>query len=170
MQFSELLENITESFAEDIIGTDEKCSPSAVIVNKNGLVKICSYLHRTEGLYFDSLSNLTAIDKPDQNKYELAYNLYSIPYNHHLCLKVTLDKEENPESLVVGTVSEIWRTADWHEREAYDLMGIYFEGHKDLRRILLPADWEGHPLRKDYAVQSYYQGIQVMSDENGGSE
>ena len=88
---------------------------------------------------------------------EIAYNLYSIPYNLHLMLKVTLPRD-NAE---VGTISHIWKTAEWHEREAFDMYGIKFTNHPDLRRILLPADWEGNPLRKDYKHQEYYRNIKV---------
>jgi len=72
-------------------------------------------------------------------------------------LKVVLPRE-NPE---VDSVSQVWRTADWHEREAFDMFGIKFNGHPDLRRLLLPADWEGHPLRKDYKHQEYYRDVKV---------
>lgn len=88
---------------------------------------------------------------------ELVYNLYSIPYNHHIAIKVALDR--NAPS--VRTLSDIWRTANWHEREAFDLFGINFTDHPDLRRILLPADWEGFPLRKDYQHQDRYRNIKL---------
>jgi NADH-quinone oxidoreductase subunit C len=93
---------------------------------------------------------------------EIVYNLYSIPYNSQLTLKVELIRNKADEPLPeLPSVSHIWRTADWHEREAYDLMGIKFSGHPDLRRILLTADWQGHPLRKDYQIQETYHGIKV---------
>ena len=77
-------------------------------------------------------------------------------------LKVVFDRAlPNEAAPQVPTVSHIWKTADWHEREAFDLMGIQFSNHPDLRRILLPEDWEGHPLRQDYQAQEYYHGIQV---------
>jgi NADH-quinone oxidoreductase subunit C len=88
---------------------------------------------------------------------EVIYTLYSIPNHFTLHLRVVLDRTLPS----VSSVSSIWRTADWHEREAFDLLGIQFSGHSDLRRILLPEDWEGHPLRKDYVEQSKYHGIQV---------
>jgi NADH-quinone oxidoreductase subunit C len=104
------------------------------------------------------LSCVTGIDNgPETNTMEVAYNLYSIPFNNHLMIKATLPRD-NPQ---VETVSTIWKTADWHEREAFDLFGIIFLNHPDLRRILLPADWEGHPLRKDYRHQEYYRNIKV---------
>ena len=80
---------------------------------------------------------------------EVIYNLYSIPFDLHLMVKIKFDRE----TPLVPTVSDIWKTANWHEREIFDLLGIRFEGHPDLRRILLPSDWEGHPLRKDDILQ-----------------
>jgi NADH-quinone oxidoreductase subunit C len=93
---------------------------------------------------------------------EVIYNLYSIPFEHSLMLKIIFPRNKEDEPLpVVPSVSAIWRTADWHEREAFDLVGISFSNHPDLRRILLPEDWVGYPLRKDYEAQEYYHGIQV---------
>ena len=93
----------------------------------------------------------------EKNTMEVIYNLYSIPCNQHLTVKVTLNRQE-PK---IPSVEPIWKTADWQEREAYDMYGIIFEGHPDLRRILMPADWNGYPLRKDYEQQEYYRGIKV---------
>ena len=126
---------------------------------KNDLVKIVDFLWKSPETYFDQLSCLTAIDNGlEKNTFDLIYTLYSIPFNETIHLKVELEREENPE---IESLTPIYKTADWHEREAFDLMGIHFEGHPDLRRILLPEDWKGHPLRKDYEVQENYHGIQV---------
>jgi len=92
----------------------------------------------------------------------LVYNLFSMKHRHKIALRVDLPRD-NPR---VPSVESVWRTADWHEREAYDLFGIHFEGHPDLRRILCPDDWEGYPLRKDYVVQEYYHGIRVPYQED----
>ena len=138
--------------------TDEAASPKAIKIFPSDLIGVCENLHRDEKTYFDMLSCVTAIDNgPAANTMEMIYNLYSIPYNHHLTLKVILPRE-SPE---VSTVSHIWKTADWHEREAFDMFGIIFTGHPDLRRILMPADWEGFPLRKDYKQQKYYRDIKL---------
>lgn len=137
---------------------DEKSSPKAVVIPAADLLKVCSQLNQNPELYFDMLSCLTGIDNgPQANTMEVVYNMYSIPFNLSLVVKVILPRE-NP---AIDSVSSIWRTADWHEREAFDMFGITFNGHPDLRRILLPADWEGYPLRKDYAQQQYYRNIKV---------
>ena len=95
-------------------------------------------------------------------RFTSAFGLYSIPYEHHLTLKIRFPRlGPNGELPEVPTVSTIWRTADWHEREAYDLMGIRFTGHPDLRRLFLPEDWQGHPLRKEYNEQEEYHGVKV---------
>ena len=122
------------------------------------ILPVCEFLWKNPATYFDSLSCLTAIDQgPEAGKMEVIYTLYSIPNHLTLHLRVILDRS----SPTISSVSSIWRTADWHEREAFDLLGVQFSGHPDLRRILLPEDWEGHPLRKDYVEQSKYHGIQV---------
>ncbi|MBP6055851.1 MAG: NADH-quinone oxidoreductase subunit C [Cytophagaceae bacterium] len=122
------------------------------------LVAVCDFLWRNPTTYFDSLSCVTAIDLGvDSGQMEVIYTLYSIPFHVTLHLRVVLDRE-NPE---LPSLSGIWKTADWHEREAFDFFGIQFIGHPNLTRILLPADWEGHPLRKDYVEQERYHGIKV---------
>lgn len=140
------------------IEVDENATPSALIIAAKDLLVVCRELHTNEKTYFDMLSCVTGIDNgPDAGTMEVAYNLYSIPYEVSLMLKVVLDRSV-PE---VPSVAEIWKTADWHEREAFDMFGITFTGHPDMRRILMPADWEGYPLRKDYQHQEYYRGIKI---------
>ena len=138
--------------------TDENSSPKAILIPAQDVIKVCTELHQNPETYFDMLSCLTGIDNGVQvNTMEVVYNLYSIPFNTHVMVKVLLPRE-NP---VIDSVTAIWRTADWHEREAYDMLGIKFTGHPDLRRILLPADWQGFPLRKDYHHQEYYRNVKV---------
>lgn len=164
MQFEEIVSLLQRKFGEDIVeGLDTNATPNAIIISSENIVDVCRELYENEQTYFDNLSCLTGLDNgPEVNSLEVIYKLYSIPYNHHLMLKVILERNKPSEPLPeVATVSTIWKTADWHEREAYDLVGIYFSGHPDLRRILLPADWVGHPLRKDYQNLEEYHGIKV---------
>jgi NADH-quinone oxidoreductase subunit C len=112
---------------------------------------------------FDHLACLTAVDHgPAAGQLELVYHLYAILEQTQLVLKVPLPRPPAGEPLPIApSVAHLWRAAEWHEREAYDLMGIQFSQHPDLRRILLPADWAGHPLRKDDAPPTTYHGVRV---------
>ena len=158
MTFPEIKSIIDRQFPGEILGEDMNCTPNALLVSADNIGHICHFLREDPRLYFDSLSCLTGLDNgPDAGTMEVIYNLYSIPFNHQLMIKVSISRSE-PK---ITTVSNVWRTANWHEREAFDLLGIEFDGHPDLRRILLPRDWEGHPLRKDYAEQEKYHGITV---------
>jgi len=156
LDFLQLVELLKEVASE--IQVDEKSSPKAIIVPSTDIKKVCKELYQNSSTYFDMLSCLTGIDNGTAaGTMEVVYNLYSIPFNHHLMIKVILPRE-NPE---VDSISSIWRGADWYEREAFDMYGIKFIGHPDLRRILMPADWEGFPLRKDYKHQEYYRDVKV---------
>lgn len=132
-----------------------------VTVQATDLLSICQFLRDDERLFFDHLACLTAIDNgPVMDTMDVFYNLTSIPYEHDLMVRVTIPRQTASSELpTLPSLSYLWRTADWHEREAFDLVGIQFENHPDLRRILLPSDWEGHPLRTDYVEPDYYHGI-----------
>lgn len=158
MQFEEIKSSIEGSFPEAIVGENLDSTPPLLKILPNQIVSVCEHLHTNEKTFFDSLSCLTGIDNGvESNTIEVVYSLYSIPFDLHLSLSVELDRA-NPE---VGSVSSIWRGAEWHEREAYDLLGIKFQNHPDLRRILLPEDWDGYPLRKDYKEQETYHEVKV---------
>jgi NADH-quinone oxidoreductase subunit C len=137
---------------------DETASPKAIKISAGDLVLVMDALFRNPTTYFDMLSCITGIDNGVQAAtMEVVYNLYSIPFHHHLMIKVTLPRDHAE----VDSVSHIWKTANWHEREIFDMYGVHFKNHPDLRRILMPADWEGYPLRKDYKHQEYYRDIKV---------
>jgi NADH-quinone oxidoreductase subunit C len=113
------------------------------------VVEVLRFLRDHAGLRFDYLSNLTGLHWPKREKpFEVVYHLFSITRRHRLTVKIDLAEGEEAPS-----VTSVWPTADWHEREAFDLLGIRFAGHPDLRRILMPDEWSGHPLRKDYPLE-----------------
>lgn len=153
------IKNLLTSEIKDLELTErENCTPEALVVPVDNLIDVMRFLHGDSRCYFDMLSCLTGVDLGEEaDAMEVIYHLNSIPKERSITIIVSLDRE-TPK---VPSVMDIWRTADWHEREAYDLLGIHFEGHADMRRILLPNDWEGHPLRKDYKEQEYYHGMKV---------
>ena len=146
-----------------IIEIDDQASPSAIIIPKEQLLKVAEVLHSNDKLYFDMLSCITGIDNGvEEGTMEVVYNFYSIPFEQSLMVKVVLERT-TPE---IGSLNGIWKTANWQEREIYDLLGIKFTNHPYQRRILMPTDWEGHPLRKDYENPEKYRGMNVEYDRD----
>ena len=157
--------------AEEIIQLLKDCFPdltlelktdlpteAIIIVSPLEIEKISFFLRDTSELLFDDLMNLSGVDEPKLNLLSVYYHLVSTKFKHKITIKVSTDRNK-PE---VSTVTEVWKSADWHEREAYDLFGIIFLNHPDLRRILMPYDWDaGYPLRKDYENPEFYQGMKV---------
>ena len=147
---------IEEKFPGQVLGSVTHAGQVGVMLKKDMIRDICLFLRDEPSIRMDHLADLTAVDYsayPGDTgpRFEVVYNLISTVYRHRIRLKVRVP-EESPR---VDTVSSIWQTANWHERETYDLMGIIFDGHPDLRRILMPEDWEGHPLRKEYPLKGY---------------
>jgi NADH-quinone oxidoreductase subunit C len=153
---------LTEKFGESILESIDGLMP-ILKIQTSEIANVCQFLLKDERCYFDSLSCLVGIDNgPEKGTMEVVYNLYSIPYDKNLTLKIEFSRNKIGELLPkVPSVSSVWHSANWDEREAHDLLGIDFIGHPDLRRILMPSDWEGHPLRKDYQQQEIYHGITV---------
>lgn len=154
----EIHTKLKNKFEEAVLSFEEVVGDVFIVVDPESIADIAQYLVEDQALAFDFLMCLSGVDLgvKDPNLY-VVYHLYSMTHRHKLVLKVTLPKEESH----LPTVENVWKTANWHEREAYDLYGIVFEGHSDLRRILLPDDWEGHPLRKDYKEPEFYRGMRV---------
>ncbi len=124
---------------------------TTIIVPREFIVEVCATLKH--GYQFNLLSDLCGADRgvEEDPRFEVNYHLTSIKTGKRLRVKVLLSEDE-PH---VNTVTDVWKTANWHERETYDLVGIIFDNHPDLRRILLPSDWDGHALRKDYPLRGY---------------
>ena len=143
---SELIRRLRARFAEAIGEASKDRGQAIVFVRPDRLLYLCDYLKREEK--FNFLTDLTALDRyPGEKRFEVVYNLYSFPHNERVRLKVQLADTES-----LPTVSGIWGAANWLEREVYDMFGIRFDGHPNLKRILLPEDWKGYPLRKDYDI------------------
>jgi NADH-quinone oxidoreductase subunit C len=160
----ELKNIIIQKFGPAAIQAEEDSGlQPALLIHPEMIAAVCLELRDNPKLYFDFLSCLSGVDfGPEENKFGVVYHLSSIPYKTQVTLKVIKHHDRNNAELpFFQSVVEVWRTAEWHEREAYDLIGIFFENNPDLRRILLPDDWEGYPLRKDYKNPEYYKGIKV---------
>jgi NADH-quinone oxidoreductase subunit C len=124
-----------------------------LVAPRERIAEVCAHLKTAPGFEFDMLSDLTGVDRgpEEEPRFEVNYHLFSTKRFHRLRLKVLV----NQEDARVPTVTTVWRTANWHERETFDMFGVIFDGHPDLRRILLPDDWQGHALRKDFPLRGY---------------
>ncbi len=124
-----------------------------VRVPREHIQVVCFQLKNSPEARFDFLADLCGVDRgpEEEPRFEVNYHLFSTTIHHRVRLKVLLSEDD----LHVPTVTKVWRTANWHERETFDLFGIIFDGHPDLRRILLPDDWQGHALRKDFPLRGY---------------
>mgnify|MGYP000861593561 FL=1 len=168
----EIYNLLKEKYPEyDIQLNTEFATDNFLLLKSENLFELALFLRDNEETLFDSLMVLSGVDDANGEKIKeedgsetikggtlsVFYHLYSIKLKHKLTIKVNAERE-NPE---IHSVSSVWLTADWHEREAYDMYGIRFLSHPDLVRILMPYDWEGYPLRKDYKNPEFYQGMKV---------
>lgn len=152
----EITEQLKAAFGDAILETKLDAPQPWIAVAPNRTKDICFFLRETPALQFDYLMCLSSVDNKD-TRFSVVYHIYSTSLKHKIVLK-TFCPRDNPH---VQSVGEVWGTAEWHEREAYDMMGIIFDEHPDLRRILCPDDYPGHPLRKDFKVPEFYLGIKV---------
>jgi NADH-quinone oxidoreductase subunit C len=145
-----LVKKIRERLDGAVTEASEFVGQLSIRIEQARIVEVCNFLKRDTETPFNFLSDLTCVHFPDRAEapFEVVYNLYSISANERVRLKVATDEERGVES-----VSSVWPTANWMEREVFDLFGVPFRNHPDLRRILLPPDWEGHPLRKEYPLE-----------------
>ncbi|HKX49543.1 MAG TPA: NADH-quinone oxidoreductase subunit C [Candidatus Binatia bacterium] len=158
MQPAEIFSRLEKQFSGKVSGFEADVPEPYLFVGAEEIVEVCRFLRDDADLKFEVLSDQTAVDWPKEEKIQLVYHLYSYSGKHQIILKVDLPRD-NPK---IATVENIWKVANWFEREIFDLFGVIFEGHSDLRRILLPEDWEGYPLRKDYIEQEEYDGISTQ--------
>jgi NADH-quinone oxidoreductase subunit D len=164
MSFEDIKLLLTTKFGADVIEGEETGGlQPALLIAPERIADVCLELRNNPKTYFDFLACLSGVDYgTESNRFGVVYQLASIPYKLTLTLKVSKENDHNGDELPsFPSLTSVYRTADWHEREAFDLVGIYFEGHPDLRRILLPDDWEGFPLRKEYKAAEYYKGVKI---------
>ncbi len=145
------VENLKTKNAAWVESVVESHGEVTVFVPRESILDICRFLTAEHG--FDMLADLCGVDRgpEEEPRFEVNYHLFSTIHYSRLRLKVLLS-DDDPH---VPTLTRLWKTANWHERETYDLFGIIFDGHPDLRRILLPSDFDGHALRKDYPLRGY---------------
>jgi NADH-quinone oxidoreductase subunit C len=129
-------------------------------VEPAAIADVCAFLKSDPELAFDCLSNESGVDYKAEGHIQVVYHLFSYRHRHFIVLKVNAPRD-NP---VVQTVETVWKAANWLEREIYDLLGVVFEGHSDLRRLLMPEDWIGYPLRKDFVEPEEYHGISTRRE------
>ncbi|HEY8930934.1 MAG TPA: NADH-quinone oxidoreductase subunit C [Mucilaginibacter sp.] len=164
MSFEDIKSLLIEKFGADVIAGEETGGlQPALLIAPGQIADVCLELRNNPATYFDLLSSITGVDfGVEANRFGVVYHLGSIPFQTQLTLKISIENDRDLNNLPsFPSITSVYRTADWHERETYDLMGIFFENHPDLRRILLPDDWEGFPLRKDYKTAEYYKGIKI---------
>ena len=171
MQFGEILDTVGRRFGPKVTGTSAEAIDPWIELAPDALPEVCRFLRDEPGLQFNMLLCVSGVDYVQADpkrkiegepRVEVIYHLLSLVHKHRLVLKVVVPRWKDgvegqlPE---VPSVVGVFRGANWHEREVYDLMGVRFLGHPDLRRILCPEDWVGHPLRKDYQMPLEYHGI-----------
>jgi NADH-quinone oxidoreductase subunit C len=142
---------LKEKFGEDVLDVREFGGQVGVTIRREALVPACAFLRDDPDCRMDHLRDITAVDYRGKRdvRFEAVYHLYSILHKHEVRIKAPVPEED----CRIASLTPLWKTADWHERECFDLMGIIFTGHPNLKRILLPEDWSGHPLRKDYPLK-----------------
>jgi NADH-quinone oxidoreductase subunit C len=151
---------LRERFGETIGDLNGVGRDAWALVPPGDIAEVARFAHDDGELGFDCLSNLSGVDYPKDEAIQVVYHLFSYRDRHWFVLKVNA-KRDDP---VVATVSGVWPHADWQEREVFDLLGVRFDGHPDLRRILMPEDWPGHPLRKDFVEPEEFHGISTSRE------
>lgn len=160
-QESILIDNLKQRFKDGIIATLVFRNEVTHLVSKSDLVGICRFLKTDPAMQMNYLVDVIGVDySPASPRFEVVYQLYSITHRHRIRLKIKVGEGES-----LPSVTGIWPAADFPEREAYDMYGIIFEGHQNLKRIYMPHDWEGFPLRKDYPLRGYKDEYNPFGEE-----
>ena len=154
MDGAAILARLREHLGDRVLATHDYRGDHTAVISRDGIAAALALCRNEVALGFDLLMDITAVDylrfpgREDGPRFEVVYHLYSVAHNHRVRLKVPLEQDDP----VVATASGLWPIANWLEREVWDMFGIRFDGHPDLRRLLLYEEFEGHPLRKDYPI------------------
>jgi NADH-quinone oxidoreductase subunit C len=150
MGTSPTLKKLIEKFPDSILETHSYRNDDTAMVKKEDILRVFSFLRNDPELLYNFMMDLTAVDyMGEEPRFEVVYHLYSLKYNTRVRVKAKVSESD----CSIDSITSLWISADWFEREAFDLYGIHFKGHPDLRRILLYEGFEGHPLRKDYPIK-----------------
>lgn len=160
MEFAAFANRLAQRFAQDVAAETPAKGEPFVRIAPVRLAEAAAFLRDDSETDLKLLNSISGVDFPARGEIEVVYHASSLRRRHLFALKAVLPRD-NPR---LPTVEGIWPAASWHERECYDLFGVVFEGHSDLRRILLPDDWEGFPLRKDYKPAAFWHGMKIETD------
>ncbi len=160
MDATEIFERLRAQFSDKIVSVDAEAVDPSAVVEGDAIVDVCKFLRDTEDLRCNVLTNQTGVDYKEDGYIEVVYHLYSYTHRHYAILKVRTPRDQG----TIPSVESVWKAANWLEREIYDLLGVRFSSHSDLRRILMPEDWVGHPLRKDFVEPTEYHGISTTRE------
>ena len=154
MDGAAILERVRARFGPGVVDAHDHRGDHTAVVARDALLSVLAWCRDEPELAFDMLTDLTAVDylqypgREDGPRFEVVYHLYSVPHNHRLRVKVRVEEDD----AVVPSAVALWPIANWFEREVWDMFGVRFEGHPDLRRLLMYEEFVGHPLRKDYPI------------------
>lgn len=160
MDTAEIHQRLKAGFGDRVGDCDLSGKSPSIAVQPAAIAEVCAFLKNEPDLAFDALSNESGVDYKAKGVIQVVYHLYSYTHRHFVVLKVDTARDDP----AIPTVEHVWKAANWLEREIYDLLGVRFEGHTDLRRLLMPEDWVGHPLRKDFVEPEEYHGISTRRE------
>jgi len=157
---SAIYERLKGRFGERVISAQLDAKDPSILVDAAAIAEICAFARDDTALRCEILSNQSGVDYKADGAIEIVYHLYSYTHRHYVVLKTRTPRD----NAVVPSVERVWKSANWMEREIYDLLGVMFTGHTDLRRLLMPEDWVGYPLRKDFVEPDEYHGISTRRE------
>jgi len=163
MIVNQKVSEIIESNLPGSVIITEELHNDYIQIKPDNWLEIAKFLKNDFDLKFDSCQCITGVDLGIEENLEVRYNFHSMKYKHKIEIRIAIDRKRP----IVPSVEQVWRGADWLEREVYDMYGVRFKGHHDLRRMLLPDDWKGWPLRKDYKTPNIYNGMKVPKVRKG---